>query len=91
MIGRQSSAKVEWIFDPERKKIDFRTLQSDLTYNDGNYQLEQSPDGKRCMVRSSFLVKEGRGLSLGALAQATRESFTAAARGVRKRAATLAK
>jgi len=30
-------------------------------------------------------------LSLGALAQATRESFTAAARGVRKRAATLTK
>ena len=91
VIGRQSSAKVEWTFDPQRKKIDFRTLQSDLTYNDGNYQLEQSPDGKRCLVRSSFLVKEGRGLSLGALAQATRESFTAAARGVRKRAATLAK
>ena len=91
VIGRQSSAKVEWTFDPQRKKIDFRTLQSDLTYNDGNYQLEQSPDGKRCLVRSSFLVKEGRGLSLGALAQATRESFTAAARGVRKRAATLTK
>jgi ribosome-associated toxin RatA of RatAB toxin-antitoxin module len=86
VIGRQSSAKVEWTFDPDREKIDFRTLQSDLTYNDGNYQLEKSPDGKRCLVHSSFLVKEGRGLSLGALAQATRESFMAAARGVRKRA-----
>jgi hypothetical protein len=89
VIGRQSSAKVEWTFDPDREKIDFRTLQSDLTYNDGNYQLEKSPDGKRCLVHSSFLVKEGRGLSLGALAQATRESFMAAARGVRKRAETL--
>jgi ribosome-associated toxin RatA of RatAB toxin-antitoxin module len=87
VIGRQSSAKVEWTFDRDRKRIDFRTLTSDLTYNDGNYQLEDSPDGKRCAVHSSFLVKEGRGLSLGALAQATRESFMAAARGVRKRAA----
>jgi ribosome-associated toxin RatA of RatAB toxin-antitoxin module len=91
VIGRQSSAKVEWTFDPDRKKIDFRTLQSDLTYNDGNYQLHDSPDGKRCAVHSSFLVKEGRGLSLGALAQATRESFMSAARGVRGRAGKLAK
>jgi ribosome-associated toxin RatA of RatAB toxin-antitoxin module len=91
VIGRQASAKVEWTFDPERRKIDFRTLQSDLTYNDGNYQLKESPDKKRCAVHSSFLVKEGRGLSLGALAQATRESFMAAARGVRKRAGELAK
>jgi hypothetical protein len=91
VIGRQSSAKVEWTFDRDRKKIDFRTLQSDLTYNDGNYQLQESPDGKRCAVHSSFLVKEGRGLSLGALAQATRESFMSAARGVRKQAGELAK
>jgi ribosome-associated toxin RatA of RatAB toxin-antitoxin module len=89
VIGRQSSAKVEWTFDPERKRIDFRTLQSDLTYNDGNYQLKDSPDKKRCAVHSSFLVKEGRGLSLAALTQATRETFMAAARGVRKRAGEL--
>ncbi len=87
VIGRQSNAKVEWTFDRDKKKVDFRTLQSDLTYNDGNYQLEGSPDGKRCLVHSSYLVKEGKGLSLGALAQATRETFTAAARGLRKRAA----
>jgi len=87
VIGRQSSAKVEWTFDSDRKKVDFRTLLSDLTYNDGNYQLESSPDGKRCAVHSSFLVKEGKGLSLAALSQATREAFMAAARGVRKRAA----
>jgi len=91
VIGRQASAKVEWTFDPDQKKIDFRTLQSDLTYNDGNYQLRDSPDQKRCAVHSSFLVKEGRGLSLGALAQATRETFMAAARGVRKRAGEIAK
>ncbi|MGH7893079.1 MAG: SRPBCC family protein [Candidatus Binatia bacterium] len=87
VIGRQSNAKVEWTFDRDRKKIDFRTLQSDLTYNDGHYQLEDSPDGKRCAVLSSYLVKEGKGLSLGAISQATRETFMAAARGVRKRAA----
>jgi hypothetical protein len=86
VIGRQSSAKVEWTFDRDRRRVDFRTLQSDLTYNDGNYQLQPSPDGTRCVVHSSFLVKEGRGLSLGALSQATRETFMAAARGVRRRA-----
>jgi ribosome-associated toxin RatA of RatAB toxin-antitoxin module len=91
VIGRQANAKVEWTFDRDRKRIDFRTLQSDLTYNDGNYQLQDSPDHTRCAVHSSFLVKEGRGLSLGALAQATRESFMSAARGVRKQAATIAK
>jgi ribosome-associated toxin RatA of RatAB toxin-antitoxin module len=87
VIGRQASAKVEWTFDRDRRRVDFRTITSDLTYNDGNYQLHPSPDGTRCAVHSSFLVKEGRGLSLGALAQATRETFMAAARGVRRRAA----
>jgi ribosome-associated toxin RatA of RatAB toxin-antitoxin module len=91
VIGRQTSAKVEWTFDQDRKRIDFRTLQSDLTYNDGNYQLQDSPDGKRCAVHSSFLVKEGKGLSLAAMAQATRENFMAAARGVRGRAGKIAK
>jgi len=85
VIGRQNSAKVEWNFYPERWRIDFRTLASDLTYNDGGYVLEQSPNGKRCLVRTTYLVKEGKGLSLGALRQASQEAFVAAARGVRKR------
>ena len=91
VIGRQTSAKVEWTFDRDRRTIAFRTLQSDLTYNDGDYRLEESPDGRRCLVRSSYLVKEGPGVSLGALAQATRESFMSAARGVRKHVGALAR
>ncbi|MCW5890384.1 MAG: SRPBCC family protein [bacterium] len=86
VIGRQTSAKVEWTFDPEKLRIDFRTLSSDLTYNDGFYQLEKSPDDTRCLVRSKFLSKQGKGLSAGAVSQATRESFMSAARAVRKRA-----
>lgn len=86
VIGRQTSAKVEWTFDPDKMRIDFRTLSSDLTYNDGFYQLEPSPDAARCLVRSRFLSKQGKGLSAGAVSQATRESFLAAARAVRKRA-----
>ncbi len=86
VIGRQTNAKVEWTFDPERMRIEFKTLSSDLTYNDGYYKLEQSPDGKRCVVRTKFLVKQGKGLSLDALGQATREAFLTAARGVKKRA-----
>ena len=87
VIGRQANAKVEWMFDPETREIQFKTLTSDLTYNDGFYKFEESPDRKRCLVKTLFLVKQGQGLSLSALGQATRESYLTAARGVRKRAA----
>jgi len=86
VIGRQANAKVQWTFDPETRRIEFKTLTSDLTYNDGYYKFVDSPDGKRCLVKSLFIVKQGPGLSLGALGQATRESFLTAARGVKKRA-----
>jgi len=91
VIGRQSNAKVEWTFHPEKHEIDFKTLNSDLNYNDGHYELEPSPDGKRCLVRSNFLVKEGQGMAqsvpIGVLAAGTKEAFLAAAQGVKKRAA----
>jgi ribosome-associated toxin RatA of RatAB toxin-antitoxin module len=94
VIGRQSNAKVEWAFNPEARTIDFTTLASDLNYNDGHYALEASPDGKRCLVRSTFLVKQGQGMAqavpIGVLAAGTREAFLAAARGVKKRAAPAA-
>jgi len=86
VIGRQANAKVQWTFDPDPRRIEFKTLASDLTYNDGYYKFEDSPDGKRCFVKSLFIVKQGPGASLGALGQATRESFLTAARGVQKRA-----
>ncbi len=86
VIGRQANAKVEWTFDPQKREIQFKTLTSDLTYNDGFYKFEESPDGKRCLVKALFLVKQAQGLSLGALGQATRESYLTAARGVKKRA-----
>ena len=92
VIGRQSNAKVEWTFHPEARTIDFKTLASDLNYNDGHYALESSPDGKRCLVRSTFLVKQGQGMAqavpIGVLAAGTREAFLAAAQGVKKRAAS---
>jgi len=91
VIGRQSNAKVEWTFNPEKREIDFKTLTSDLSFNDGHYELEGSPDGKRCLVRSTFLVKEGEGMTqsvpIGVLAAGTRDAFLAAAQGVKKRAA----
>jgi ribosome-associated toxin RatA of RatAB toxin-antitoxin module len=87
VIGRQANAKVEWMFDPKQREIQFKTLTSDLTYNDGYYKFEDSPDKKRCLVKTLFLVKQAQGLSLGALGQATRESYLTAARGVKKRAA----
>lgn len=85
VIGRQSNAKVEWHFDADKRTIDFRTITSDLTYNDGHYEFDESPDKKRCLIRTTWWSKEGRGLSVAALQQGTREAFIAAARGVRKR------
>jgi ribosome-associated toxin RatA of RatAB toxin-antitoxin module len=86
VIGRQANAKVEWTFDPKKREIQFKTLASDLTYNDGYYKFEESPDKKRCLVKALFVVKQAQGLSLGALGQATRESYMTAARGLKKRA-----
>jgi len=94
VIGRQSNAKVQWTFHPDRRQIDFKTLSSDLNYNDGHYELEASPDGRRCLVRSTFLVKHGQGMAqavpIGVLAAGTREAFLAAAQGVKKRASAAA-
>lgn len=90
VIGRQSNAKVEWKFDREKREISFKTLSADLSYNDGTYRLEASPDGKRCLVRTTFLVREGQGMAqavpLGVLTQGTRETFLSAAKGVKSRA-----
>jgi ribosome-associated toxin RatA of RatAB toxin-antitoxin module len=95
VVGRQSNAKVEWRFKPKERQIDFTTINSDLSYNDGHYEMEDSPDKKRCLVRSTFLVKEGQGqtqqVPIGVLASGTREAFLAAAQGVKKRAAAAPK
>ena len=90
VIGRQSNAKVAWTVHPDKHAIDFKTLSSDLNYNDGHYELEPSPDKKRCLVRSTFVVKHGEGMAqavpIGVLASGTREAFLGAAKGVKKRA-----
>jgi hypothetical protein len=87
VISRQANAKVEWKFDPAKQHIEFKTVLSDLAYNDGSYDMESSPDGKRCLVKSKFLVKagEGQAVPVNVLASATRDGFLAAAKGVKKR------
>jgi carbon monoxide dehydrogenase subunit G len=90
VISQQTNAKVEWTFYPERRRIEFRTLQSNMAYNDGSYEVEASPDGRRCLVRTTFLVREGthtQSIPMGVLTSGTRESFLAAAQGVKRRAA----
>lgn len=93
VIGRQTNAKVEWKFFPDRRRIEFRTLSSNLSYNDGSFVVTPSPDGKRSLVESTYLVKQGeaQAVPIGVLASGTRESFLAAAQGVRKRAGASAK
>lgn len=94
VISRQTNAKVEWKFGRNPLRIDFKTLTSDFAFNDGSYTFEASPDGKRCLAHFTFVVKPAEGTeapSQTAVTQATREAFLAAAGGVKKRAATLAK
>lgn len=89
VISRQTNAKVEWTFYPEQRRVEFRTILSSLSLNDGSYQVEPSPDGRRCLVRSTFLIREAGGgaVPAGVLTSATREAFLSAAKGVRRRAA----
>ncbi len=88
VIGRQSNAKVRWTFHPKERRIDFTTLASTLSYNDGTFEIRPSPDGKRSLVESTYIVKEygPQGVPIGVLASGTREAFLAAAEGVKKRA-----
>src|SRR5262249_31585698 len=90
VIGRQANAKVRWNLFPDRRRIEFTTLVSNLSRNDGSYEIQPSPDGTRCLVRSAFLVREGEGqaqsVPIGVVVSGTRESFLAAARGVKQRA-----
>jgi ribosome-associated toxin RatA of RatAB toxin-antitoxin module len=93
IISRQTSAKVEWTFSRAPLRVDFKTLTSDFAFNDGSYTFESSPDGKRCLVHFTFLVKPAKGAgapSQSAVTEATRASFAPAVGGVKKRAASLA-
>jgi ribosome-associated toxin RatA of RatAB toxin-antitoxin module len=88
VISRQSNAKVKWTFDASKPRVAFETLTSDFSFNDGTYDFESSPDGKRCLVKSVFVVKPGeRGqtMATAVVAQATRDAYMAASRGVKKR------
>jgi polyketide cyclase/dehydrase/lipid transport protein len=88
VIGRQTRAQLKYTFHPDQKKIEFETLQSDTTFNDGSYEITPSPDGKRCYVVSIFNVREKSGQKMppGVVVSATRESFLEAARSVKARA-----
>jgi ribosome-associated toxin RatA of RatAB toxin-antitoxin module len=90
VIGRQNNAKVEWKMDPAKPRIEFKTIASDFSFNEGFYEFEPSPDGKRCLLHTLFLVKQkegtGQPMPEDQLAQATRDAYVAAAKGVKKRA-----
>jgi Polyketide cyclase / dehydrase and lipid transport len=88
VIGRQTRAQVKYTFHPEAKKIEFQTVQSDTTFNDGSYEITPSPDGKRCYVVSIFNVREKSGQKMppGVLMSATREAFLEAGQSVKARA-----
>lgn len=92
VIGRQNNAQVLWTFKPEEKKIEFDTEQSDLYYNQGKYEIVPSPDGKRSLVKVTFVVKESEHVSIprGVLASTTRDSFASAAKSIKKRALEIA-
>ena len=89
VIGRQSRARVKWTLHPETQRIAFETLQSDGNYNDGNYEVIASPDGKRSYIVSIYFVKEKgapQNVPIGVLMSATRDSIERAARSIKRRA-----
>jgi hypothetical protein len=88
VIGRQTRAEVKYTFHPEAKKIEFQTVKSDTTLNDGYYEITPSPDGKRSYVVSVFNVREKSGQKMppGVLVTGTREGFLEAAQSVKARA-----
>jgi ribosome-associated toxin RatA of RatAB toxin-antitoxin module len=93
VVSRMANAKVEWTFGRDPLRVDFKTLTSDFAFNDGSYTFEPSPDGTRCLVHFTFLMKPAKGAgapSESAVTAETRTSFTAAIAGVKKRAASLA-
>lgn len=88
VIGRQTRARVKYTFHPEERKIEFETIESDSTLNDGSYEVAPSPDGKRAYVVTVFNVREKSGQKMppGVVMSGTRESFHAAAQSVKARA-----
>ena len=88
VIGRQNNAQVRWTLDPQAHTIAFKTEQSDLYYNEGGYEVIASPDGKRTLVKVTFIVKESEHVNIprGVLTSGTRDSFETAAKSVKKRA-----
>lgn len=89
VIGRQSHAEVKWTLHPQDLRLAFETLKSDANFNDGEYRVVASPDGKRCYVISIFHVKEkgaAPNVPIGVLEAATRDSFENAARSIKVRA-----
>jgi ribosome-associated toxin RatA of RatAB toxin-antitoxin module len=93
VIGRQNNAQVRWTLDPEARTIAFKTEQSDLYYNEGGYEVIASPDGKRSLVKVTFIVKESEHVNIprGVLASGTRDSFESAAKSIKKRALATAR
>jgi hypothetical protein len=92
VIGRQNNAQVLWTFDPQKRRIQFDTQQSDLYENEGDYEIVASPNGMRSLVKVTFVVKESEHVSIprGVLESTTRDTFGAAARSIKKRAVELA-
>ena len=89
VIGRQNRARVKWTLHPAERKIEFETLQSDGNYNDGNYEVIASPDGKRSYIVSVYYVKAKgapQNVPIGVLMSATRDSIERAARSIKRRA-----
>lgn len=88
VIGHQTRAQVKYTFHADTKKIEFKTEQSDTTFNDGSYEVTPSPDGKRCYVVSVFNVREKSGQKMppGVVMSATRGAWLAAAESVKARA-----
>jgi ribosome-associated toxin RatA of RatAB toxin-antitoxin module len=88
VLGRPNRARIEWMMEPERRKMSFRTLKAQFTDNSAEYTIEPSPDGKRARVTTTYYLRDkgGHPFPLYSLRMAIRDSYVAAVSGVKRRA-----
>lgn len=77
---------MEFTRHPDRHRIDFVTVESQLQHLEGYYQLEASPDGKKTRVEYHSAARDKVAVPFpsSVLEGANRETFVNTIRGVKK-------
>jgi hypothetical protein len=87
VLGRPNRAQIEWTIDRDRKRVSFRTVKSDYTDNSADYQVEVSPDGKRALITTHYVLRDkgGHPFPIHTLKQGVIDGHLAAVRSIKRR------